>query len=118
MNSPDFAGLVRFLVEPFLESPDALSIDCEVQPTHSRVWIRVAFQGDDRGRVFGRGGRNIQAIRSVVAASARIAGWSVKLDVYGESAHETSGSHDHNGRPPRRNGGGGSRRPRTRAPRQ
>lgn len=85
---PDYAGLVRFLVQPFLESPDSLSVDCEISPSTARVWIRIAFEGEDKGRVFGRGGRNIQAIRTVMAAAAALAGQSVYLDIYGSQAQE------------------------------
>lgn len=85
---PDYNGLVRFLVQPFLESPDSLSVDCELSPNTARVWIRVAFEGEDKGRVFGRGGRNIQAIRTVIAATAALAGHSVYLDIYGSQAHD------------------------------
>ncbi|MCG8365455.1 MAG: KH domain-containing protein [Pseudanabaenales cyanobacterium] len=85
---PDFVGLVRFLVEPFLESPESLSIDCEFLSGRTRVWIRIAFKGEDRGRVFGRGGRNIQAIRTVVVATAKLSGRTAHLDVYGESSLE------------------------------
>jgi len=46
-----------------------------------RAWVRVAFESEDKGRVFGRGGRNIEAIRTVIAAAA--AGHSVYLDIYG-----------------------------------
>ncbi|TVP68381.1 MAG: KH domain-containing protein [Leptolyngbya sp. LCM1.Bin17] len=83
MDRPDFSGLVRFLVEPFLDSPDSLRIDCEENSVQSKVWIRIAFDGDERGRVFGRGGRNIQAIRTVVRATAALTGWSAYFDVYG-----------------------------------
>lgn len=80
--SPDYAALVKFLIQPFLESPESLSVDCETSASASRVWIRVAFEGEDKGRVFGRGGRNIQSIRTVIAASAELAGHSVYLDIY------------------------------------
>lgn len=83
---PDYVGLVRFLVQPFLESPNSLSVDCEIFPNTARVWIRVAFEGEDKGRVFGRGGRNIQSIRTVIAASAALAGHFVYLDIYGGQA--------------------------------
>ena len=90
----DYAKLVRFLVQPFLESPDSLSVDCEI-PNTGRVWIRVAFEGEDKGRVFGRGGRNIQAIRTVITAAAALAGHSVYLDIYGSGAANTlSGSEE------------------------
>lgn len=80
---PDYAELVQFLIQPFLESPKSLSVDCEFFASTSRVWIRVAFEGEDKGRVFGRGGRNIQSIRTVIAAAAALAGHSAYLDIYG-----------------------------------
>ncbi|MBF2027107.1 MAG: KH domain-containing protein [Oscillatoriales cyanobacterium C42_A2020_001] len=83
MPSPNYETLIRFLIQPFLESPDALKLDCEVSPNKPRVWVRLAFEGADKGRVFGRGGRNIQAIRTVVEAIAQMSGYSVHLDVYG-----------------------------------
>ena len=89
---PDYAGLVRFLVEPFLESPTALSVDCERSASKGRVWIRLAFEGADKGRVFGRGGRNIQAIRMVIQAVAQAAGQSAHLDIY--ESHPGASSRD------------------------
>jgi len=82
---PDYAGLVRFLIEPFLESPESLKVDCEISASRPRVLIRVAFEGTDRGKVFGRGGRNIQAIRTVLTAFGRALGYAVSLDIYGSS---------------------------------
>ena len=98
---PDFVGLVRFLVEPFLDSPTSLSIDCEFLSGGSRAWIRIAFKGEDRGRVFGRGGRNIQAIRSVVTATAKLSGLTAHLDVYGESPSDHAAERGGGHRPPR-----------------
>lgn len=83
--SPDYAALVRFLVQPFLEAPDSLRVDCEISPTRGKVLVRLAFEGADKGRVFGRGGRNIQAVRAVLTAAAQMAGYSVHLDVFGAS---------------------------------
>lgn len=103
MSSPDFSGLVRFLVEPFLDTPDALRIDCEQNAVQSKVWIRVAFSGEERGKVFGRGGRNIQAIRNVVRATAALWGWSAYFDVFGASEQEDS--RGHSAHPPRRSSG-------------
>ena len=84
--SPNYVGLVKFLVQPFLESPETLSVDCEISHTLKKVWIRIAFDSADKGKVFGRGGRNIQAIRTVIAAAAELAGESVYLDIYGSAA--------------------------------
>lgn len=93
-SGPNYPELVRFLVQPFLEVPEALKVDCEINPMRSRVWIRLAFEGSDKGRVFGRGGRTIQAIRTVIEAAARAVGHSVYLDVYGarEEPPKTNGA--------------------------
>ena len=86
--SPDYVGLVKFLIEPFLESPESLSVDWETSLNHKRVWIRIAFDNADKGKVFGRGGRNIQAVRKVIAAAAAAIGQSVYLDIYGNTGTE------------------------------
>ena len=101
--SPDYAQIVRFLVEPFLDSPASLSVDCEMSHGKSRVWLRLAFEAADKGRVFGRGGRNIQAIRTVIEAAATAAGQSVYLDIFGSHPGTSERDSDPDGRPtPRR----------------
>jgi hypothetical protein len=90
-TSPDYVELVRFLIQPFLDSPESLSVDCEMSYTRNRAWIRIAFESSDKGKVFGRGGRNIQAIRTVVAAAAAATGHSVYLDIYGSTAGSRDG---------------------------
>ena len=65
---------MKFLVQPFLESPESLSVDCEMSQTLKRAWVRIAFNSIDKEKVFGRGGRNIQAIRTVISAAAELAG--------------------------------------------
>ncbi len=94
---PDYASLVRFLLTPFLENPKSLSVDCEISQANLRVWIRVAFEGEDKGRVFGRGGRNIQAIRTVLEASALAAHQFAHLDIYGGTGF---GRENDSGSPP------------------
>lgn len=80
--TPDYVGLVAFLVKPFLEFPDSLRVDCEQANQQQRVWIRLAFQETDKPRVFGRGGRNLAAIRAVLTSAAVGAGQSLYLDIY------------------------------------
>ncbi len=84
-TAPDYVSLVRFLIEPFLEYPESLSVDCEISCSTKRAWIRIAFDNADKGKVFGRGGRNIQAIRTVISATAQAAGQSAYLDIYGSN---------------------------------
>ncbi|ERN41795.1 putative RNA-binding protein (contains KH domain protein) [Rubidibacter lacunae KORDI 51-2] len=107
-TKPDYANLLRFLILPLLDTPDALRVDCEAYGQSQRVWVRVAFEQSEKGRVFGRGGRNIQAIRSVLGAAARAANQSVHLDIYGSGGDRSYGNGDGGGR----RGGGRGRRPR------
>jgi predicted RNA-binding protein YlqC (UPF0109 family) len=81
-TSPDYVGLVEFLIEPFLDNSDSLHVDCEELNEKKRVWLRVAFDSTEKGKVFGRGGRNIQAIRTVLNTAATIVGQSVHLEIY------------------------------------
>jgi uncharacterized protein len=85
-NLPDYEQLVKFLFQPFLSAADAMTIDCEYTVDRHRVWIRVAVASNDQGSAFGRGGRNIQAIRTVVQAAATAVGQSIHLDVYGSNS--------------------------------
>lgn len=94
-SSPSYNELVKFLVVPFLESPDSLKVDSEVSPRTSRVLIRMAVEGEDKGRVFGRGGRNIQAIRTVLQAVAQASGHVAHLEIFGsQSAGRENGGDD------------------------
>ncbi len=105
LTSPDYSELIRFLVTPFLESPDSLRLDCEVSPRTLRVLIRLAVEGEDKGRIFGRGGRNIQAIRTVLQAAAQAAGQTAYLEIFGSQSGRENGSDEkpasRSRRPPR-----------------
>jgi predicted RNA-binding protein YlqC (UPF0109 family) len=107
LSSPDYNGLVKFLVTPFLESADSIRVDSEVSPRTSRVLVRLAIEGEDKGRIFGRGGRNIQAIRTVLQAVAQAAGQVAYLEVFGSQPNGREGGSDDKPHPPR----SGSRRP-------
>jgi uncharacterized protein len=119
--SPDFIGLARFLLQPLLDEPQSLAIDCEQIESTQKIWVRVAFSGRDKGRVFGRGGRNLQAIRTVLATAAGSIGKSLHFEVYGsqeakphrdgelgERTNHRERSHENDR--PRRNFGGGDDR--------
>ncbi|NES80991.1 MAG: KH domain-containing protein [Moorea sp. SIO2B7] len=100
-TSPDYVGLLYFLLQPFLEFPDSLSVDCEQSNNNKRVWLRVAFGVTEKGRVFGRGGRNIQAIKKVLETAAVAAGQSLYLDIHGTHASTPPRSDDSRRKPER-----------------
>ncbi len=80
----DYEKLARFVIEPFLVNPQTLCIHSEVNKSNGKIWLRVAFDKSDRGKVFGRGGRTIQAIRTTIQTSALAHGESVFLDIYSD----------------------------------
>ncbi|NJM46288.1 MAG: KH domain-containing protein [Alkalinema sp. RU_4_3] len=80
---PDYSGLVTFLLKPFVEVESHLKVNSEFSSTRARIWVRVAFDGEDSTRLLGRGGRNIQAVRRVLEGVAEASGHTAYLDVYG-----------------------------------
>lgn len=114
--APDYVGLVKFLVKPFLELPESLRVDCEISTSKAKLWVRLAFEGSDKGRVFGRGGRNIQAIRTVLEAAASVSGYSAYLDIYGSQSNSRNDGHPEEmaerSHAPRRSSGPRSPKPR------
>ena len=91
-GSPDYEKLVRFLIEPFLENPQTLSVNSEINSSNRKIWLRIAFDKGDRGKVFGRGGRNIQAIRTAIKTAAEAHNDSVFLDIYSDEPPQSDDS--------------------------
>jgi uncharacterized protein len=87
-TNPNYERLVRFLIEPFLNDPQSLCVNSEVNQNKKKIWLRVAFDKSDRGKVFGRGGRNIQAIRTTIETAAIAHNQSVFLDIYDDESNQ------------------------------
>jgi predicted RNA-binding protein YlqC (UPF0109 family) len=83
-TSPDYLGLVKFLLQPLLDESDVLSLDCEHLNNKQKVWIRLAVTGDDKGKIFGRGMRNMEAVKTILQTAATAVGQSVHIELYGE----------------------------------
>ena len=89
LTQSDYEALARFLMDPFLDKPDSLKFHSETLAGGKKLWLRAAFdEEEDKGRVFGRGGRNIKAVRTVIAAAAKRAEMTVNLSVFGEPEPE------------------------------
>lgn len=93
---PSYPELVQFLVEPFLDTPEVLKVDVEQLKGQQRVWVRLAFADQDKGKVFGRGGRNIQAIRTILETAAKEANQSLYLDIYNDGDNSPRKSRTNN----------------------
>ena len=92
-NTPNYEELLRFLLEPLLNPSESISVDCEQLNSTGRVWLRMAVDTEDKGHIYGRGGRNLTAIRTVLNASAKATQQSVHLDVYGGEHYSRDHSH-------------------------
>ena len=64
--------LVLLLARSLVDEPDKVEISCT--ESDSRVDLELRVAPEDMGKIIGRGGRTIRAIRTVVKAA------SVKLD--------------------------------------
>ena len=79
----DYPALARFLLEPLIDLPEDLHISSEVTAHNKKVSLRVSLGQADRGRAFGRGGRNIRAIRTIIRAAGKNVGQNVSLEIIG-----------------------------------
>lgn len=65
----DLAGLVRTLVEPIVEFKDDLEINETVSDNGDSL-VEIRVNEEDVGKVIGRQGRVIKAIRTIARAAA------------------------------------------------
>jgi predicted RNA-binding protein YlqC (UPF0109 family) len=65
----DYAGLVEYIVRNIVDHPDAVVVEAHAGRGRSQT-IEISLDAEDVGRVIGKGGRNIEAIRAVVKAAA------------------------------------------------
>ncbi len=72
-------NLLRVLVRPLVERPEEIEISSREEGSRVRLSLRVA--DEDVGRIIGRQGRTINAIRKVVKAASVRMGKRVNVEV-------------------------------------
>jgi predicted RNA-binding protein YlqC (UPF0109 family) len=77
----DTEELLRFLVTSLVEFPDAVKISRRQEGT--LTVFDIELEPDDVGKVIGRKGRIIKAIRTVVRAAGGAGGEHVDVEVLG-----------------------------------
>ena len=77
---PDFRNLVAFLVEHLVTEPEAVVVT-EERGEDGTVSIRIAVAAADVGRVIGKRGATINAIRTVAKAAAVKGGERIDVDI-------------------------------------
>lgn len=74
--------LVEFVTRSLVDRPDEVRLTARQEDGCTALEVRVA--PDDIGKLIGRDGRTIQAIRTVVAHACLAQGIKARLEVVGE----------------------------------
>ena len=80
------AELLAYLARELVDDPDAVRVDSEERDGALVLLLHVA--PDDVGKVIGRGGRIVRALRTVVRASSARDGRRVLVEIAGLSGPE------------------------------
>lgn len=72
-------ALVEYVARALVDHPEA--VDVRVVDTPERTTIEVQVAPDDVGKVIGRGGRVIRALRTLARAAATGTGKRVEVEV-------------------------------------
>lgn len=76
----DLAGLVDSIVRPLVDEPDALEVT-SVEAEDGGMVIEIRVAEGDAGKVIGRQGRVIKAIRTLARAAASRTGTPVEVEL-------------------------------------
>lgn len=72
--------LLAYLARALVDDPDGISVD-SFEEEDGTIVLELHAPPDEAGRLIGRGGRTISALRTVVKASATRANKRVLVDV-------------------------------------
>jgi predicted RNA-binding protein YlqC (UPF0109 family) len=72
--------LLAYLARGLVDDPDAVEVD-SFEEDDGTIVLELRVAEDDAGKVIGRGGRTISALRTVVKASSVREGRRVLVDV-------------------------------------
>jgi predicted RNA-binding protein YlqC (UPF0109 family) len=67
MGQTDYASLAEFIAKNIVRNPDDIEVTTHEDGRHTLV--RIACAQEDMGKLIGKNGRNIEAIRSVGRAA-------------------------------------------------
>ncbi|MEC4183689.1 KH domain-containing protein [Adlercreutzia sp. R21] len=76
----DLAGLVDSIVRPLVDEPNALEVTA-AEAEDGAVVVEIRVAAEDAGKVIGRQGRVIKAIRTLARAAASRSGKLVDVEL-------------------------------------
>lgn len=71
--------LLKFVLEKLSEKPDEIKVTQSEE--NSEIVFTIEASDEDKGRIIGKGGKNIKAIRDIVSVIARKEGKRIYLKV-------------------------------------
>lgn len=80
----NLVSLVRTVVEPLVEAPDQLEVIASSDEVASSILVEIRVAADDAGKVIGRQGRIIKAIRTLARAAASRSDCMVDVELIDE----------------------------------
>lgn len=72
-------GLVEFIAKALVDQPEAVELTCT--PAEGGVLYELKVAPDDVGKVIGRDGRTVNALRTVLATAALKKGEKARLEI-------------------------------------
>jgi predicted RNA-binding protein YlqC (UPF0109 family) len=85
-------ALVEFLVKSLVDHPEEISV-AETQKDNG-ITLELTVAPDDLGKIIGKHGNTVNAIRSVLQAAAASKKQRAKLDVLGSNGLPPVANHD------------------------
>lgn len=76
----DISGLVEALVVPLVDDPDAVEIS-STDTEEGTILVEISVAEEDAGKVIGRQGRVIKAIRTLCRAAGSRNGAAVEVEI-------------------------------------
>ncbi|MDZ4654582.1 MAG: KH domain-containing protein [Coriobacteriia bacterium] len=80
-STSDTDGLVHYIIESLVDNPADVSI--EKREDSRQTVYEVQVNSDDVGKVIGRQGRVIKAVRTLVRAAASVDGSEATVEILG-----------------------------------
>lgn len=80
-STAETEALVRFLVTSLVDAPDVVTI--ETKETEESLTFEITLDPADVGKVIGRQGRIIKAIRTLARAAGSTASRQVEVEILG-----------------------------------
>ena len=79
----NYKELVEFVAKHLVMNPDSVTVESS-EDEHGEIKVMIRVAHDDIGRIIGKRGATINAIRLLAKASAVKAGEKVNVDIFEE----------------------------------